>query len=212
MTTKNIFYFSVLIVLSLGIGLLSKELLNGDNLLIESLSNHYTIEQIEEIINFQKKWEFTWSILVPLILLIKISIIAVILDTGCFLMEKKIQYGRLFGIVLLSEFIFLVPIILKTLWFHFFQKDYTLEDLQYFYPFSALNIVGHEGLDIWWVYPLQTINVFEITYWIVLAYLLDKALKTPKKQNTGIKIVASSYGTGLLIWVIGIMFFTLSMG
>lgn len=212
MTTKNIFYFVVLIVLSLGIGLLSKELLNGDNLLIESLSNRYTIEQIEEIINFQKKWEFTWSILVPIVLLIKISIIAAILDAGCFLMEKKIKYGRLFAIVLICEFIFLLPIILKTIWFHFFQQDYTLEDLQYFYPFSALNIVGHEGLDIWWVYPLQTINVFEITYWIVLAYLLDKALKTPKKQNTGIKIVASSYGTGLLIWVIGIMFFTLSMG
>lgn len=210
MTIRSILYFLFLVILSLSLGLISKTLLNGDNLLIESLSNHYTIEQVEEIINFQKKWEFTWSILIPVVLLIKISIIAAILDAGCFLFDKTVKYSKLFRVVLIGEFIFLLPAVVKTLWFYFFQQDYTLEDLQYFYPFSALNIVGYKGLDVWWIYPLQTINVFEIAYWIVLAYLLDKALKTPKKQNTGLKIVASSYGVGLSIWVIGIMLFTLS--
>jgi len=207
---KSTLYFTVLAILTLLVGSISKFILNGDNLLVQSLSNHYTIEQIEKIINFQKKWEFAWSIFIPLVLLIKISIIAAILDAGCFLFDKTVKYSKLFRVVLIGEFIFLLPALFKTVWFYFFQQDYTLEDLQYFYPFSALNIVDYKGLDVWWIYPLQTINVFEIAYWIVLAYLLDKALKTPIKQNTGLKIVASSYGVGLSIWVIGIMFFTLN--
>lgn len=102
-------------------------------------------------------------------------------------------------------------IVFKTVWFYFFQADYNLEDLQYFYPLSALNIIGYEGLQPWFIYPFQVLNLFELAYWLILAYLIDKELGIDKKKDTGIKIVASSYGVSLLIWVVGIMFFTLNM-
>jgi len=103
----------------------------------------------------------------------------------------------------------LLVIIFKTAWFYFFQTDYNLEDLQYFYPLSALNIVGYEGLQPWFIYPVQVFNLFELAYWVILAYLIDKELN----ENTvkGMSIVASSYGVSLLIWVVGVMFFTLNM-
>ena len=56
------------------------------------------------------------------------------------------------------------------------------------------------------------INAFEVFYCMVLAYLLDKALKIPEKRHTGIKIVASSYGPGLLIWIVAVMFLALNIG
>lgn len=66
----------------------------------------------------------------------------------------------------------MLVIVFKIAWFYFFQLNYTLEDIQYFYPFSALNIVGYEGLQPWFVYPIQVLNLFELAYWFILAYLI----------------------------------------
>ncbi len=186
-------------------------LLNTENLLTESLAQQLTQQQIEEVLNFQQKWQWLGYLIAPLLLLLKISIIAGVLDLGCFIFGKEIKYKKLFAVVVKAEFVFLLVIVCKTSWFYFFKTDYTLEDLQFFYPFSMLSITGYDGLQPWYIYPLQVVNLFEIVYWILLALMLDKLLSTAKDKNTGIKIVASSYGVGLLIWVVVIMFFTLNM-
>ena len=139
----------------------------------------------------------------------KTAIIATILDLGCFLFGKEIKYKKLFNLVVKAEFIFLLVILVKTAWFYFFQTNYSLEDLQYFYPLSALSIIGYEGLQPWFVYPFQVLNLFELAYWFILAYLLGKELEST--TDKGLSIVASSYGVGLLIWVVGVMFLTLNM-
>ena len=104
--------------------------------------------------------------------------------------------------------------VLKIIWFYFFQTSYTLEDLQYFYPLSALNIVGYQGLESWFIYPLQVLNLFELAYWLLLAYFIGKLAFTEKDKgkpmDLGFKIVASSYGSALLLWVVVVMFFTLN--
>lgn len=142
-------------------------------------------------------------------LLIKISIISTILDVGCFFFGKEIKYKKLFNIVVKAEFIFLLVIVFKTVWFYVFQQDYNLEDLQYFYPLSALNIIGYESLQTWFIYPFQVLNLFELAYWFILAYLIGKELN--ENTDKGFSIVASSYGLSLLIWVVGVMFFTLNI-
>lgn len=92
-----------------------------------------------------------------------------------------------------------------------FQTNYTLEDLQYFYPLSALNIVGYKGLESWFIYPLQVLNLFELAYWLLLAYFIGKLAFTEKDKgkpmDLGFKIVASSYGSALLLWVVVVMFY-----
>ena len=113
-----------------------------------------------------------------------------------------------------AEFVFLGVGVLKIVWFYFFQTSYTLEDLQYFYPLSALNIVGYKGLDNWFIYPLQVLNLFELAYWLLLSYFIGKLAFTEKDKgkpmDLGFKIVASSYGSALLLWVVVVMFFTLN--
>ena len=119
------------------------------------------------------------------------------------------KYRKIFNIVLQAEFIFILVTLTKVGWFYFFKSDYNLEDWQHFYPLSALSIVGYEGLQAWFIYPFQVLNLFELAYWLTLAYLLGKELKI--KADKGFSIVASSYGVALLIWVVGVMFFTLNM-
>ena len=106
-------------------------------------------------------------------------------------------------------FIFLLVPILKIIWFYFFQTNYTLEDIQYFYPLSALNIIGYAGLEPWLIYPLQILNLFELAYIIYLAYQIGKVTST--NTDTGFKIMMYSYVPTLLLWVCVVMFLTLSM-
>jgi len=202
-------YLLFLIILIIILNFCFKTILGFDELVINSLAEQLTTKQIEKALNFQQKWEWIAYLLLPLLLIIKVSIIALILDVGCFFFGKEIKYKKLFNIVTKAEFVFLGIIILKTIWFYVFQQDYTLEDLQYFYPLSALNIVGYEGLETWFIYPFQVINLFEFAYWFILASLISKELKTTTSK--GFSIVASSYGVALVIWVVGVMFFTLNM-
>lgn len=74
---------------------------------------------------------------------------------------------------------------------------------------SALNIIGYEGLQPWFIYPFQVLNLFELAYWVILAYLIGKELN--ENTDKGMSIVVSSYGVSLLIWVVGVMFFTLNI-
>ncbi len=75
---------------------------------------------------------------------------------------------------------------------------------------SALNIIGYEGLEPWFIYPLQVLNLFELAYWFIIAFLLNKEINDTESTK-GLQIVVSSYGVSLLIWVVGVMFFTLNM-
>lgn len=112
------------------------------------------------------------------------------------------------------EYVFLLSIPFEIIYFKFFNTSATLEEIQYFYPLSALNIVGYQGLDSWFIYPLQVLNLFELAYWLLLAYFIGKLAFTSKDKgkpmDLGFKIVATSYGSALLLWVVVVMFFTLS--
>ena len=205
---KTKYYFPVLVLVTAILMFLSKYILDMEMLIFNSLSDRMAQEQVTNIINFNKKWEWVRYLLLPLILLIKITLISSVLWMGTFFFDKKIIYNKLFNIVTQAEFIFMLVAIVKVIWFAF-QQDYTLRDVQSFYPLSALSIIGYEGLQPWFVYPFQTLNLFELAYWILLAWLLAKELQST--TDKALKIVASSYGSALLFWVVAVMFFTLNV-
>ncbi|WP_445908813.1 hypothetical protein [Yeosuana sp.] len=205
----NKYNFIGLVILTLILGFFSEIILNTEILLINSLAENLTYKQLQEITEFNDKWQWLGYAIMPLLTLLKISIIAAVLDIGCFFFSTEIKYKKLFNIVVKAEFVFLLVIIFKTAWFYAFQPSFTLEDLQYFYPLSALNIIGYQGIETWFVYPFQVLNLFEVAYWFILAYLIGKEIN--ETTDKGFSIVASSYGVGLLIWVVGVMFLTLNM-
>jgi len=205
---NNKIVFSILVAVTLLMALCMKYILQMDELLYANLSNQLAEEQVEAFFDFNKKWEWITYLVLPLIMLIKISLITVTLYMGMFFFDIKMTYKKLFSIVTKAEFVFVVVGLVKLFWF-MFQDEYTLDDIQYFYPLSALSIVGYEELSPWFIYPFQTLNLFELIYWIILAWLIGKEIHST--TDHALKIVASSYGSALLIWVVGIMFFSLSM-
>ena len=210
MFKKNYIIYLVLCLLSFFFGELTKYLLDVNQLLYNSLTEQLSISKVDEMFASARKWQLAGYFIIPLVLFLKTHIIAGVLSMGAFFFEKKLSYKKIWGIVLRAEFIFLAVILVKTFWLYGFVDSFTIEDVQSFYPLSMLSVIGAEGLEPWYLYPLQVVNIFEVIYWITLALLLDRALKE-SKGNTGFKIVASSYGPALIIWVVGIMFFTLNM-
>ena len=119
-------YLLFLIILIIILNFCFKTILGFDELVINSLAEQLTTKQIEKALNFQQKWEWIAYLLLPLLLIIKISIIALILDVGCFFFDKEIKYKKLFNIVTKADFVFLGVMILKTIWFYVFQQDYNI--------------------------------------------------------------------------------------
>jgi hypothetical protein len=207
---NNKLYFLVLVLITFLLTFLSEITLDSESLFIGSLAENISEQELLEVLEIKDKWKWLGYLILPLLLLFKVSLIAWILDLGCFFLSSDVRYKSLFSITVKSELIFLLVVFIKVTWFYFFNTDFNLEDLQYFYPLSALSLIGHEGIEPWFIYPLQVLNLFEITYWFVLAYLIGKEINDTVSTK-GLQIVASSYGVGLLIWVVTIMFLTLNM-
>ena len=188
---------------------ITNKTLDLKGLLYNSLSDKLTNKQLKHIFELQDKWQWLSYFLMPILLLIKTSVIASTIYIGTFFFSKSpVTFKQLWGFVISAEFVFLLVPIFKIIWFYFFQTNYQLEDIQNFYPLSAINLVGYKDLEPWFVYPFQTLNLFEVAYWLILAYYIGRATQTT--MDNGLKIVACSYGPTLLLWVVSIMFFALN--
>jgi positive regulator of sigma E activity len=206
---KSKYIFLILTLLTLFIGYILQSILNVDKLIFSTLGENLSNAELENLMDFQNKWEWVSYSIIPLFLLIKSLLITTALYIGTFFYGKiKVTFLQIWDAVLKSEFVFILVPLFKIIWFYFFQTTYTFEDIQYFFPLSALNIVGYKGLEPWLIYPFQVLNVFELAYWLILAYFIGKITET--NMDRGLKIVASSYGSALLLWVMVIMFFTLN--
>ncbi len=206
--TTNFSLFITLILLVFLLNELFRNLLNFDRLIYSSISEKLTQEQIDNFISYKNKWHWFSYIIIAFLYLIKTVTISAIIYIGSFFCNKDLNYKILWNIVIKAEFIFLLVPVFKIIWFYFFQPNYDLNDIQNFYPLSALNIIGYQGLESWLIYPFQVLNVFELFYIIYLANQLGKATKTD--TDYGLKIVSISYMPGLFLWITIVMFFTLN--
>lgn len=210
MKNNYLFVFTIIAIHFIVI-LTSDYFLTSDELFYNFYSEQLAQEHIEELLNNQKKWSWIGYAIIPLLILIRTSLVAFCLSIGLFFydIENKIKFKQLFRVVLLGEFTLVLVGLFKFSYFYFIKTEFTLQDIQQFYPLSFINFLDIEKLEPWLVYPLQTINLFEISYFFVLVYGVHKLLKNNYWKS--FEIIAVSYGTGLAIWIGLVMFLTLNM-
>jgi hypothetical protein len=139
----------------------------------------------------------------------KITFVATCLSIGGIFAQLEESFSKFFHIAVNAEFIFVIPGIIKLFWFSFLDVNYTLQDLQYFSPLSVLNLMNQSQVEPVFLYPLQLLNLFEVAYWFVIAYELKPVLNNSFSYRLG--FLAKTYGTGLLVWVIFVMFLIVSL-
>jgi hypothetical protein len=137
---------------------------------------------------------------IPFIYLWKFTVIAFVIWVGCFMFGYRVTYSQCWGVVIGAEYIFLIPEILKILWFMFIQTDPTYQDISAFYPFSLIQIVDFDALDKRWAYPLRALNLFEIVYWFLLVAGVHHYARKDKKYVW--IIVACSYIFIFFLWLL----------
>ncbi len=206
-TIDTLILFFVLILLTILLGETAIYMLDLNQLLYKDLSEQLTIDQIETLFNTKAEWAWVSYVVLPLLLFLKITVIAWILAIGGFFTDTSLDHKAYFQIVLKAEFVFLLAIVFKIIWFKFIAPDSTFEQVQQFVPLSLQHIIDTGNVPQWGLYPLQLINIFELAYWLVLSVLISKATK----MGNGLKIVAMGYGPALFIWVVFIMFLTLNL-
>ncbi|MEQ8362599.1 MAG: hypothetical protein RH948_06980 [Cyclobacteriaceae bacterium] len=137
---------------------------------------------------------------IPLVYLWKFTIIAFVIWVGCFMFGYKVTYSNCWSIVLISEFIFIIPEFIKIIWFMFIDTDPDYNTVLNFYPLAVINLFDVEQLQKRFVYPLKALNLFEVVYWIALVYGVQTFAK--KKKTTAAFIVSSSYVFLFLLWLV----------
>ena len=136
---------------------------------------------------------------VPLIYLWKFTVIGFVIWVGCFLFGYRVTFSQCWGIAIVSEFVFLIPEILKILWFLLMVPDPTYNEIRGFYPLSLMNLFDYSSIDTRYAYPLRALNLFEPIYW----YLLVSGVHffARKQKSIAWFIVLCSYVLLFFIWL-----------
>lgn len=205
--SSNFILFTILVFLILLLEEMTIYFLDLNQLLYKSLSEQLTIKQIEKFFSNRSRWSWVKYIVQPVGLFVKTTIISWILAMGGFFFGIELSHKKYWNIVLKAEFVFLMMMVAKILWFLFIQPEFSLEEVQQLTPFSLQSFINTSNLPDWIIYPLQLVNFFEVVYWIILCSFINKVSNTKK----GSLIVFSSYGSILFIWIIFIMFLTLNL-
>lgn len=201
--------FFLICLISVLLSVVSNFFLYTDDLFFNHFANRLSVEKIDALLNNRDDLWWLGYLLKPVELFMRSMLIGFCLMTALFFFNIKIDFTNILKIVLLAEVVPLISELIKVLWFTLFQTSYTLTDVQYFTPISVTNLIYKENLEVWMIYPLQLINVFEVAYWLLLAYGLCSITKERYSKMLG--LVASSYGVGLLLWVVFVVFLTVSI-
>jgi hypothetical protein len=137
---------------------------------------------------------------IPVIYLWKFTVIALVIWLGCFMYGYRITYTQCWGVVVGAEFVFLIPEVLKILYFLVVETDPSYSDIGAFYPFSLMHFVDYYSIDRKWAYPLRALNIFEIVYWFALVTGVHHYAKKEKKIVW--LIVLSSYVFIFFLWLV----------
>ncbi len=202
-------FFSVLITYAI-LMIANKYILIDNDLYYQHFGEKLSYARITEMIQGKEniKW-LTFSVS-TLLRGLKLVLISFVLLAGCFLANKRTDFVQVFKIVIISEFVFVLQLFTKVIWFGVFHTHYDLVDVHNFSPLSLINFLDLLQLEFWQIYPLNLFNLFEALYVIALGYQLKTIIESD--FSLSLKLVVVSYGSGLLIWVVFITFLTVSFG
>lgn len=184
------------------------KLIYVDDVYYYAFSDTLSLERIDKLLSNKKEFAWVGYLLTPVFLALKVFLVSVCLYCGLFFNNEKTSLASLYKIALRAEFVFLVPLVLKLVWFTVIQPNYTLEEVNNFPPLSLKNILDG-SYEVWITYPLSILNLFEVIYIIVLSQVMARELNASFAKS--LKWVIQSYGTGLLLWIMLILFVLISL-
>ena len=158
-----------------------------------------------EILERWQRIRWLSFLLVPILLVLRISLVTLCLFIGGFFFTE--MAGRKFkdwwGVATIAQAVMLTYSIILCIVNLAFGSNMATEVTNY----TSLLFLGGEKIEPWVRMPLAAVNVFELLYWIVMALCVGKLCGT--KVDRSFRFVMSSYGVGYLFYVALLMFLLL---
>ena len=192
---------------------LDKSYISTDSKIFDFLAKDYPSSVVQNYMESQKKWWWVSYAATPVLIGIKVLLVAFCLNFVKIISEKpeNVKFRDILTVVLIAEFVFIIAGFYKFFNFYLIDTDYTLETLQTYYPLSLINYKEAISTEKWLAYPLQLANVFELMYWGVLAWGIWQLADKKISYQRSLGYVALTYGVGLLFWVGVVCFLILSV-
>lgn len=178
--------------------------LETDEVLYKDYSNFFDHEAVMERLAKRQNFDrilIRYSVQ-SLWVISKIMGTALLLAIGLLIFNFKLSLLEILAMTIPAYFVFLLPDIMKFIWFSFFQLDYVMADLNTFTHFSLSDLIapilnGSEDLAKFIVRLLRVMNLFNFLFCLIVSFLL---VQTKRVSRLGsFKLVFIPYFTGLAI-------------
>ncbi len=173
-----------------------------------TLGEQLTIERIDEMLEKQSKWKWVSYLLIPVVIAFQAFWVTLCLNCGTIMMNYKIRFRPLFTLVLRSSIVFLLMKLALT-FILLFTKIQIFDNLITANKFALAGFVDKSDVPRWLMYPLSILNIFEVAFWLLLTFGMSRLLQRPFKASLG--FIATTYGFGLLMWMVFIIFLQLNL-
>jgi len=213
MNKNNLLLSLTIIFFYLILTFVDKTFIVSESKIFDYLANKYPSSVVQNYMESQKKWWWVSYVTTPVLIGIKVLLVAFCLNFVKIISEKleDVKFRDILTVVLIAEFVFIIAGFYKFFNFYLIDTDYTLETLQTYYPLSLINYKEAISTEKWLAYPLQLANVFELMYWGVLAWGIWQLADNKISYLRSFGYVALTYGIGLLFWVGVVCFLILSV-
>ncbi len=136
---------------------------------------------------------------IPIIYLYRFTVIAFLVWMGSFAWGYKVYYSKIWQLVMFAECIFFLAEFIKIGWFLTISTDPDIWEVRSFYPLSLMGLFDYTRVPDPWHYPLKSLNLFEVIYWVILA--LGVQFQTKKRMDVSLYIILSFYVFWFFIWL-----------
>jgi hypothetical protein len=179
-----------------------------DQVYTYSLSRQVNPDKLAAFLQGQHRMVPVSYLVVPLTLLVKMSLVSLCLLAGLLVTYMKLPFRTLLRIALFAESAFVAGTLLRLLILTFSHDVESLGQYMSFAPLSLYSLFNPSSVPNWLSYPLQTLDIFQAAYILLLAAGLHYYIGQPFRKMLG--LVLTSYGLGLVCCMIGFAFISIS--
>lgn len=189
---KRLFFF-ILVILFLLVRYVTNDLI------LQSIPGYDKLESEGSFMIFHvfNALDYIWT---PFALLWKFTATAFVIWLGAFAFGYKAPFVRLWQFVMVAEFIFIFPELIKMLVYIKPSDSVTYEEIRGYYPLSLFSLVNPANVAAKYHYPLRAINLFELIYIVFLIFGFHTVSRRSLAESTF--VVLFSYVLMLLLWLL----------
>jgi hypothetical protein len=195
LSVKNIYFIPFWIFVSLILTFIQQEYV-----VIPQLETNELINKIlkEQLLGQFYKYRWLSFIFAPLMLVLRVALVAVCIFIGSFLFENygRMKYSTCFNISLKADIALLLYNILYSILSVPIGYEAAIQIAQYT---SFLGLFDVSTLEPWLIALIGSFNIFELFYWLFLAKLLSIYIR--KFYRDSLNFVISTYGIGFFIYL-----------